>query len=67
MHAPLPANFATYEKLIYPIQPGDRFVLYTDGIIKAENSKQAEFGKKRLYALDLRYCESFRALKQWTK
>jgi phosphoserine phosphatase RsbU/P len=44
-------NFATYETLSYPIRPGDRFVLYTDGIVEAEDAKQVEFGKDPLCAL----------------
>jgi sigma-B regulation protein RsbU (phosphoserine phosphatase) len=44
-------NFATYEMLSYPIRPGDRFVLYTDGIVEAEDGRQAEFGKDRLCTL----------------
>lgn len=44
-------NFSTYETLNHPIRPGDRFVLYTDGIVEAEDAKQIEFGKDRLCAL----------------
>jgi phosphoserine phosphatase RsbU/P len=44
-------NFATYETLSHPIRPGDRLVLYTDGIVEAEDTHKAEFGKDRLCAL----------------
>ena len=44
-------TFATYETLTHPIQAGDRIVLYTDGIVEAEDASHAEFGKERLCAL----------------
>ena len=31
-------SFATYETSSYPLQPGDRLVLYTDGILEAANA-----------------------------
>jgi sigma-B regulation protein RsbU (phosphoserine phosphatase) len=31
-----------------PIEPGDRFLLYTDGVIESENSSGDLFGEKRL-------------------
>ncbi|HEY1965793.1 MAG TPA: PP2C family protein-serine/threonine phosphatase [Acidobacteriaceae bacterium] len=42
---------ATYEMVAYPLQPGDRLVLYTDGIMEAANDKAEEFGRERLRAL----------------
>jgi phosphoserine phosphatase RsbU/P len=38
---------ATYEALEFPLEPGDRYVLYTDGILEAANSGQEEFGADR--------------------
>ena len=38
---------ATYEALEFPLEPGDRYVLYTDGILEAANSGQEEFGPDR--------------------
>jgi sigma-B regulation protein RsbU (phosphoserine phosphatase) len=44
-------SFATYKTLSHPLLPGDRFVLYTDGILEAANGADEEFGSKRLGAL----------------
>jgi sigma-B regulation protein RsbU (phosphoserine phosphatase) len=38
---------ATYESLQVPIEAGDRFVLYTDGILETNNPAQEEFGTAR--------------------
>jgi phosphoserine phosphatase RsbU/P len=38
---------ATYEALEFPLEPGDRYVLYTDGILEAENSDHQEYGVDR--------------------
>jgi len=38
---------ATYEDLEIPVEPGDRFVLYTDGILEAANRLQEEYGAER--------------------
>lgn len=38
---------ATYCALERPFRPGDRCVLYTDGIIEAKNAGQEEFGSTR--------------------
>jgi hypothetical protein len=38
---------ATYSSIELPLQPGDRYVLYTDGLPEAANSKDEEFGLPR--------------------
>jgi phosphoserine phosphatase RsbU/P len=38
---------STYEALEFPLEPGDRYVLYTDGILEAENSDHKEYGVDR--------------------
>jgi sigma-B regulation protein RsbU (phosphoserine phosphatase) len=42
---------ATYGMAVHPLQPGDRLVLYTDGIMEASNGAAEEFGRERLSAL----------------
>ncbi len=44
-------DFATYATVTQPIKPGDRFVLYTDGMLEAMNGQEEEFGRDRLHAL----------------
>lgn len=44
-------SFATYTTALHPLLPGDRLLLYTDGILEAANSKDEEFGDQRLGAL----------------
>jgi len=44
-------SFATYSTVEYPLQPGDRLVLYTDGLLEAANATGEEFGPHRLSAL----------------
>jgi phosphoserine phosphatase RsbU/P len=39
---------ASYEALEFPLEPGDRYMLYTDGILEAANSAQEQFGADRL-------------------
>jgi phosphoserine phosphatase RsbU/P len=48
---------ASYENAVHPLEPGDRLLLYTDGIVEASNAQQEEFGKERLQGL-LRKCAS---------
>ncbi|HKR27624.1 MAG TPA: SpoIIE family protein phosphatase [Acidobacteriaceae bacterium] len=33
--------FATYETLSYPVRPGDRLMLYTDGVVEAEDARRS--------------------------
>ncbi|HTB92283.1 MAG TPA: SpoIIE family protein phosphatase [Candidatus Sulfotelmatobacter sp.] len=39
---------ASYKAIEFPLEPGDRYVLYTDGIPEAANSAQEQFGADRL-------------------
>lgn len=39
---------ASYEALEFLLEPGDRYVLYTDGILEAANSALEQFGGDRL-------------------
>jgi hypothetical protein len=45
---------ATYSALERPFRPGDRCILYTDGVLEAKNAAQEEFGSGRL----LRFLET---------
>ncbi len=44
-------DFATYATLSHPLEPGDRLLLYTDGILEAANREDEEFGAIRLHTL----------------
>jgi phosphoserine phosphatase RsbU/P len=44
-------SFATYSTVEHRIEPGDRIVLYTDGLLEAANTAGEEFGPQRLSAL----------------
>jgi phosphoserine phosphatase RsbU/P len=50
-------SFATYLNAVSSLEPGDRILLYTDGIVEASNAEREEFGRDRLRAL-LRQCAS---------
>jgi len=41
-------DFADYSTAVYPLMAGDRLVLYTDGIVEAEDSKEEQYGGDRL-------------------
>jgi sigma-B regulation protein RsbU (phosphoserine phosphatase) len=43
-------DFAAYEQKLLPLQPGDRFLLYTDGVLEAANGNSEFFGADRLHA-----------------
>lgn len=43
--------FATFSTAVHGLEPGDRIVLYTDGIIEAADDQQEEFGQARLQGL----------------
>ena len=43
-------SFATYTTRDLPLQPGDRILLYTDGLPEAANAQREEFGSTRLAA-----------------
>lgn len=45
---------ATYSSLELPFRPGDRCLLYTDGMVEAKNGAQEEFGSMRF----LRFLET---------
>jgi phosphoserine phosphatase RsbU/P len=40
-------DFATYSSVKVPLAPGDRALLYTDGISETNNPEGAEFGSER--------------------
>jgi serine phosphatase RsbU (regulator of sigma subunit) len=40
--------FATYSSIEVPLSPGDRGLLYTDGVSETNNPEGAEFGSERL-------------------
>jgi sigma-B regulation protein RsbU (phosphoserine phosphatase) len=44
-------SFATYATATHPLEPGDRLLLYTDGLLEAANSSNEEFGSDRLAKL----------------
>ncbi len=44
-------DFAAYTTLTRPLHPGDRLVLYTDGLLEAASPHGEEFGPERLAAL----------------
>ena len=44
-------DFSTYGTRTLPIEPGDRLILYTDGVLEATNAQLEEFGAERLHAM----------------
>src|ERR1700741_5001045 len=49
---------ATYDALEFPLDLGDRYVLYTDGVLEATNSAQEQFGADRF----MRFIENHKHL-----
>jgi phosphoserine phosphatase RsbU/P len=49
---------ATYDTLEFPLELGDRYVLYTDGVLEATNSAREEFGADRF----MRFIENHKHL-----
>ena len=41
-------DFAKYSNAAYPLEPGDRLLLYTDGILEINDPAGKEFGADRL-------------------
>lgn len=41
-------SFATFTSMESKLEAGDRYVLYTDGIVEAANGRKEEFGSERL-------------------
>jgi serine phosphatase RsbU (regulator of sigma subunit) len=50
-----PAEFTVAEQIL---QPGDKVILYTDGVTEAQSASGEFFGKKRLRAIALDYAAS---------
>jgi sigma-B regulation protein RsbU (phosphoserine phosphatase) len=44
-------SFSAYGNAVYPLERGDRILLYTDGILEAANAGLEEFGQTRLQSL----------------
>ena len=49
---------ATYDMLEFPLELGDRYVLYTDGVLEAANSAREQFGTDRF----MRFIENHKHL-----
>ncbi len=48
---------AEYDEFTFNAQPGDVFVLFSDGILDAQNAEGESFGRGRLHAIVAKNCE----------
>ena len=48
---------ATFEVATEPLQPGDKIVIYSDGVTEAQNQRGEFFGKKRLREIVTRHAQ----------
>jgi sigma-B regulation protein RsbU (phosphoserine phosphatase) len=44
-------DFATFANAVHPLEPGDRYLLYTDGLVEAVNANGDFFGQDALSAV----------------
>jgi sigma-B regulation protein RsbU (phosphoserine phosphatase) len=47
-----------YEETVFQAQPGDVFLLCSDGVLDQLNPKEEEYGRQRLVKVVKRVCES---------
>ena len=52
---------ADYQPIKLEIEPGDRLLLYSDGIVEAENAAGEIFSEERLHALIRQHLDSLAA------
>ena len=56
-----PTSEATYQRGFFKLAPGDSIVLFTDGIIEAQNAIGEEFGEARVQAFVRENCDRLSA------